>query len=80
MDSDERPDVCVESAPKVAVANCIILLLAVVVFVVAYCCYGQNGVANEQGDKYICSLRVWSIVYFVILIIIFMFMLSTLYV
>lgn len=44
VSSDERPDVCVEQAPKVAVAAVICLLVTVVIFVVAYCCYGQNGV------------------------------------
>jgi hypothetical protein len=80
LEESETPTICVGIGPKIAVSNVIVILIMVVIFVVGYCMDRYDYAPQNGGPSYVCSLRVWSLLYFVLLCVIFLFMLATLYV
>jgi hypothetical protein len=64
----------------VAVANVMIMFLSTIVFVVAWCLDRGDTISVDSPPAFVCSHRLWSIMYGALLIIVYIFMISSMYV
>jgi heme/copper-type cytochrome/quinol oxidase subunit 2 len=80
-DIEDSPDLCVLHGPKIAIANMIIMLVAVFWFMICWLKCGRQSKNPQLEVNYMrLSSRVWSVIFLILLAIVFVFMITAFYV